>query len=135
MKDKMDTLLTYKIATSSFINALPLTQGIPKKDYKIQYHTPKECFNKLTNDLVHCALIPSLSLTENANLYAFPASCISSFGTIASVLLILHKPLQEIKKIGIDTRSTSAAALLKILCKEVFNISPQFISYNISFSW
>ena len=60
------------------------------------------------------------------NLCILPDISIASYGSVKSIQLFSRVPIQEIRRIALDTSSRTSVALLKILLAEKYGISPAF---------
>ncbi|HEY4580468.1 MAG TPA: MqnA/MqnD/SBP family protein, partial [Candidatus Acidoferrales bacterium] len=49
-------------------------------------------------------------------------------GEVRSILLLAKKPVQLAKRIALDTNSRSSVALVRLLCRGLWNISPEFVA-------
>jgi chorismate dehydratase len=47
---------------------------------------------------------------------------------VRSILLLAKKPVQLAKRIALDTNSRSSVALVRLLCRGLWNISPEFVA-------
>jgi chorismate dehydratase len=76
---------------------------------------------------VDLALLPSIEYPKNSRYRIIDKVAIVSRGPVASVLLIHRNGIEDIKSVALDSNSRTSIALLKILCREIYNISPDFI--------
>ncbi len=120
-----------KLAVTSFLNAKPLIYGIVNGmvdgDYDIVYGSPKECAEMLRKNQVDLALLPSIEYPKNSRYRIVDKVAITSRGPVGSVLLFSKVPVEEITSVALDKTSLTSVALLKILCRELYNISPDFV--------
>ena len=78
--------------------------------------------------LIPVAVIPALK--EH---YIIADFGISTEGEVASVCLFSDVPFNEVEKIYLDYQSRTSVALLKILLKDHWNISPQLLPANAGY--
>lgn len=120
-----------KLGVTHYLNAKPLIYGIEKGlvdgRFEIKYGSPKECARMLRNNEVDLALLPSIEYPKNSRYRIVDKVAVTSRGAVASVLLYSKVPLERIESIALDANSLTSIALLKILCRELYNISPDFI--------
>jgi len=84
--------------------------------------------NQIDVGLVPVAIIPSLKEYHIISDYG-----IGCDGAVASVCLFSDVPLHEIETILLDYQSKTSVALLKILLKKHWNISPQIVAGGHNF--
>lgn len=84
--------------------------------------------NKIDIGLVPVAVIPDLSEHHIISDY-----CIGCDGEVASVCLFSDVPLDKIETIILDYQSRTSVALLKVLLKEHWKISPQLVAATHGF--
>ena len=119
-----------KISAVSYSNTYPFLYGIHKKlnskYYDLSLDVPSECARKLINNEVDLGLIPvaTIPLVENAKIIS--NYCIGADGAVKTVLLMSKIPLEEIKKVYLDTDSRTSAQLLKILAKEYWQYNWEY---------
>ncbi len=100
-------------------------------DLLIDY--PANIARVLLNDEIDVGLVPVAiipSLKEHHIIADYGIGC---DGAVASVCLFSDVPLAEIETILLDYQSKTSVALLKILLKEHWNISPQLVAGTNNF--
>lgn len=124
-------MLNYKISAVSYLNTFPFIYGINnshlKENIKLTLDYPSICADKLINGEVDIALVPIVVLHENPDFNIISDYCISANGSVDTVCLYSDVCLEEIEEIYLDYQSRTSVELLKILCKEYWNITPKFI--------
>jgi chorismate dehydratase len=118
------------ISAVSYLNTFPFVYGINRsgliKDYRLELDVPSRCAEKLKNGLVDVALIPVGALHDLPS-YSFVTDfCIGAVSTVKTVLLLSHKPLNEILEIGLDSDSRTSVQLVKVLARHYWKISPEW---------
>lgn len=103
------------------------TQIILSKDI------PSESARKLLNNEVDIGLIPVAVIPQLKESYIISDYCIGANGAVNSVMLYSEVPLKQIKQIYLDYQSKTSVQLVKILCKEFWNINPLFIAAEKGF--
>ena len=58
------------------------------------------------------------------NIFIFFAAL---FRLLRSILLLAKKPVQLVKRLALDSNSRSSVALVRLLCRGLWNISPEFV--------
>ncbi|MEO6230441.1 MAG: menaquinone biosynthesis protein [Ferruginibacter sp.] len=120
-----------RVGAVSYLNTKPLIygfeQGMLKDEIDLRIDYPSNIGKQLKNDEIDIGLVPVAILPEMANYHIISDYCISCDGPVASVCLFSDVPINEIKTIILDYQSKTSVALLKILIKEYWNISPELI--------
>jgi predicted solute-binding protein len=65
-------------------------------------------------------LIPSIEIARLPGLRVVPDLCVGVDGPSETALLLLERPVEEVKRVAVDRHSRSAPALLQIVLLEVF---------------
>jgi chorismate dehydratase len=127
----------YKISIVSYLNTLPFVYGLKQsgidKYIDVSYDIPAVCADKLLNKQVDIGLVPVATLTKMQSYHLVTDFCIGSNGVVDSVKLFSKVPLTEIKHILLDYQSRTSVALVQLLAKELWKISPTFIAASEGF--
>lgn len=119
-----------RIGAITFLNVKPVFFGIEinngESKVELCYSEPWQVTDSLRQRQVDLGILPSIEYTKLEKLSIVPGLSISSKGKVGSVKLFSRKPLAGIKRIALDSRSRTSVALLKILCKEMYKIEPEF---------
>jgi len=120
-----------KIGAVSYLNAKPLIYTLPRIDTEIQLSIdiPSRLADQLKSEELDVALIPSIEYFRNPGYRIIPDISISSHGEVKSVKLFSRKPIEKIRRVALDTSSRTSKALLKILLKEQYELTPEYIPY------
>lgn len=120
-----------KIVAVSYLNTLPFVYGLKESgmlhDYELSLEVPSLCAKKLFSEEADIALIPVAGLHNRSNYKIVSDYCIGCDGPVKTVLLLSHKPIQEIDEIYLDIDSLTSVNLIKILCREYWKVQPTFI--------
>jgi chorismate dehydratase len=111
---------------------LPLIYGIinnlVKYDFGLSFGKIGENANKLREGEIELGIISSLDYALKKETWQIvPHHCISSTEKIKNVQLFFKKGLKDITKVAVDKNARSESILLKILMREKFLISPEYI--------
>lgn len=126
-----------KVGAVSYLNTKPLIYGFEQGkmnnevDLLIDY--PSNIASLLMNDEIDVGLVPVAVIPQLREHHIISDYCIGCDGEVASVCLFSEVKLHEIETIILDYQSRSSVALLKILLKEHWNISPQLVAGTGSF--
>ncbi|MDB4534492.1 menaquinone biosynthesis protein [Vicingaceae bacterium] len=120
-----------KVSAVSYLNTLPFLYGINNSEIKDQLDLsldiPSDCAKKLLSGDVDLGLVPVAILPQIKEYHIVSDYCIGAVGDVDSVALYSDVPLNRIESIYLDYQSKTSINLVKVLCKEYWNISPEFI--------
>jgi len=115
----------------NFLNAKPLTfaltNGILKHNFELISDTPANLSDMLKEGRLDIAVIPSIEYARIPGLKLIRDFSISSLGTVNTVLLFSKNEIHDIETVAVDNSSRTSIAMLKIILKERFKVSPDFI--------
>lgn len=94
---------------------------------EIIFEYPAKIAAELINDSVDIGLVPVAIIPQLKESHILSDYCIGADGEVASVCLFSDVPLHEIKSVYLDYQSRTSVALLKILLKELYKISPELL--------
>ena len=120
-----------RVGAVSYLNTKPLIFGFEKGmmkdaiDLVIDY--PANIATQLINNEIDIGLIPVAVLPQLKEYHIISDFCIAADGAVASVCLFSDVPLNEIKTILLDYQSRTSVALLKLLLKKYWKISPDLV--------
>lgn len=111
---------------------LPLIYGIihnlVRHDFRVSFGSIIENAIKLREGEIELGIISSLDYALKKETWRIvPNLCISSIQKIKHVQLFFKKGLKDIRKVAVDKNAASEAILLKILMREKFLMSPDYI--------
>ncbi len=117
-----------RVGAVSYLNTKPLIygfgQGLMQTEVDLIIDYPANIAAKLIDDEIDIGLVPVATIPSLKEHYIISDYCIACDGEVASVCLLSDVPLQQIGTILLDYQSRTSAALLKILVKEHWKISP-----------
>ena len=120
-----------RVSVVEFLNTAPLvwgfTEGPLAGKYDLSFTVPSQCAEALRSGEADIAIIPAIEYQRIPNVIALPEISIAAKGEVRSLLVIAKRPIEKAQRIALDTSSRSTAALVKILAKEFWRISPEFI--------
>lgn len=123
-----------KVGIVKYLNTKPLLYGISHSPVMelielIEDH-PANIGAFLKEGHIDIGLVPVAILPRLRNYQIHTDFCIGCNGPVGSVCLFSDVPVQEIQTILLDYQSRTSAALLQILAKEYWKITPQFVNTN-----
>ncbi|MFR9524278.1 MAG: menaquinone biosynthesis protein [Rikenellaceae bacterium] len=122
-----------KIAAVSYLNTIPFIYGIEHEGNfraDLLLLNPAECAQAFAQGqvdiaLVPAAVVPSLPLAEVVSEY-----CIGASGEVRTVVIVSDDPIDQIKRIFVDTHSRTSVQLAGYLAKNYWKISPEWYSLD-----
>jgi chorismate dehydratase len=117
-----------KITAISYLNTIPFIYGIQKSgfidNYKLELEVPSESARKMIAHKADIGLVPVALLKSLKEYKIITDYCIGAVGNVKSVVLLSHKPLQDIKTVFLDYDSLTSVNLVKVLAKNYWKINP-----------
>ncbi len=115
----------------SYLNTKPLIygfeQGMMAGEVELVNDYPSKVAEKLLLDEIDIGLVPVAIIPSLPRHYIISDYCIGCDGPVASVCLFSDVAIEAIETILLDYQSKTSVALLKILLKEYWKISPALI--------
>lgn len=120
-----------KVAAVSFLNTVPFIYGIDNSDntdcIDLVLGNPVQCAELLKKSEVDIALLPIGKLLDFKEINIIQPYCLASSGKVNSVFIFSDSKISNIKKIYLDSQSSTSNQLAKILCKHHWKIKAEFI--------
>lgn len=121
-----------KITAVSYLNTKPLLYGLlnsPLADQvDLSLDIPSECARKLRDGEVDLALSPVAILPELPQWHLVSDFCIGAVGEVKTVNIYSEVPIEEVASIYLDHHSRSSVALARILLRNHWKLSPDFLA-------
>ncbi len=120
-----------KISAVSYLNTKPFLYGIEhhpvKEQIELSLDTPAEVAAKLISKEVQIGLVPVAVLPLIPSYNIIGDYCIGCVGEVYSVCIYSQVPIHEVTHVLLDYQSRTSVELAKILLREFWKVSPQFI--------
>src|SRR5580658_2259749 len=120
-----------RISIVEYLNTAPLvwgfTDGPLAGKYDLSFTLPSLCAEALRAGQADIAIIPAIEYQRILGLVVLPDMAVAARGEVRSILVIARKPIELARTLALDTSSRSSAALVKLLCRNYWGISPEFI--------
>lgn len=114
-----------------YLNTKPLIWGFEngsmKDEIELKLEYPAKIAQDLLNDKIDVGLVPVAVLPFLKEYHIISEYCIGSKDKVASVCLFSEVPIHDIKHVYLDYQSRTSVALLKLLFKKFWKISPQLL--------
>jgi chorismate dehydratase len=117
-----------RISAISFLNTAPLmwdfehpAPGSKLHDqFEITYTVPSQCAAELSAGTADIGIIPSITYATIPGLAILPDVAIAAKNAVRSILLVLNKPIEQVRTVGLDTSSRTSVILTQILFAKHF---------------
>jgi chorismate dehydratase len=90
-------------------------QGEAGRDFDISYTLPSACARSLGEGTADVGIIPAAAYAEIPGLLVLPDVAIASRRAVRSILLVSKVPIEQVRKVALDTSSMTSMALTKVL--------------------
>ncbi len=121
-----------RIGAVNYLNTKPLLygfeQGMMKENTELVLDYPAKVAQLLLDGNIDIGLVPVAILPKLTQYQLVGSHCIACDGEVASVCLFSQVPLQDIDTILLDYQSRTSAALLQVLLREYWNVSPELVN-------
>lgn len=125
-------LATLRVGAVSYANTLPLVAGLDDpalqraEGFSLELKPPRRLAEMLSDGALDVALIPVAEFLRGGY-ELLPINCIACIGPVRSVFLACEKPIGQCKRVLLDGASRSSNALLRVLLKHLWGVSPELI--------
>jgi len=120
-----------RLSAVSYLNTKPFIYGLYRSalsdNIELSLEIPSECARKLAAGEIDLALTPVAIIPSLPQAFIVSDYCIGATGKVKTVCLFSEKPLREIKTIYLDFHSRTSVELIRLLCREYWNIAPEFV--------
>ena len=76
---------------------------------------------------VDVAIIPAVEYQRMTGMVMLPEMAVAAKNEVRSIIVVAKKPIEEVRRLALDTDSRSSVALTRLLCRGLWGISPEFI--------
>jgi len=121
-----------RLGAVSYLNAEPLVfdlEGEP--GMRLERDLPARVARRLHAGEIDLGMVPSITYALG-DYAVVPGVGIASRGPVRSVLLFHARPLEDVRRVALDTSSRTSAALVRILLRERLGRDPQYVSMGPS---
>lgn len=120
-----------RLSAVSYLNTKPFIYGLFRSELadliELSLDIPSVCARKLLDGTVDLALTPVAVIPELPETYLVSDYCIGATGPVRTVCIFSEKPLPEIRQLYLDFHSRTSVALARLLCRDYWQISPEFL--------
>lgn len=88
--------------------------------FEISYTIPSACADALRAGAADIGIIPAITYATIPGLVILPDAVIACKNDVRSILLVSHKPIEQVKTIAADTSSRTSVVLTQVLCEKLW---------------
>lgn len=132
MPPELDQSMPVRLGVVSFVNTLPLIDGLERlADIELRHSVPSLLVDQLLRDEVDIALCSSIDYQRSSvPLVVLPCGLLGCEGATMTVRLYSSIPIERISRVYCDTDSHTSIALMSIVLREQYGISPERVDYD-----
>ena len=120
-----------RISIVEYLNTAPLvwgfTNGPQRGKYELSFTVPSQCAEALRRGDADMAVIPAIEYQRINDVIALPDMAIAAKGAVRSILVVAKRPIEQARRLALDTSSRSSVGLVRLLCRHHWRIEPEFI--------
>jgi len=120
-----------RVGAVSYLNTKPLVygfeQGLMRNAVDIIFDYPSNLSQMLQQKTIDIGLIPVAEIPSIPDAHVITDYGIGASGPVASVCVFSNVPIQNVTEILMDYQSKSSAALLRVLLKKHWKLSPALV--------
>lgn len=122
-----------RVALVSYLNTTPFLYGLRERGllssplFQFEAFYPAACAKALMEGRSDVGLVPAAVLPQLKGFRIVGNTCIGAKDAVRSVLLVSEVPLEHIETIVLDYQSRTSVQLCRLLCADLWKISPQFL--------
>ena len=119
-----------RIAAVSYLNTIPFIYGIEHGSNDLRAELvlspPSGCAAALRNGQADIALLPVAAHAAFPDFEPITSYCIGAHGPVRTVVLASNTPLSALHTIHLDSHSLTSVQLVRLLCAELWHLTPQW---------
>lgn len=122
-----------RIGAVSYLNTKPLVYGLEQllPSAQLIYDLPSRLADDLAAGQLDVALIPTVEVFQDPSYQVVSDACIACRGPVLSVSLLSRCRREEIRSLALDEGSRTSAALVQILLREQYGVTPSLLPLPI----
>ncbi len=115
------------MARFEYLNTKPLVYRFHEfaPQAELLFDLPSRLADRLAAGELDVALIPSIEFFQNPDYTIVSDACIGCRGPVLSVKLFSREPVEQIRTLALDEGSRTSVALVRILLKERYRLTPE----------
>ncbi len=120
----------WRVGCVSFLNARPLIEGLDEREgVEVVYDVPSGLLGDLEKGEVDVALCPVIDFqTSKRELTILPVGGIGCDGATLTVRVYSRVPIEEVRRVYVDTDSHTSINLMRVVLDEVYGVRPEIVN-------
>ncbi len=114
-----------RVGIVDYLNAWPLAWGFLTgafaDPFQAVFLAPADVANALATGRLDVGLVPSIEVQRIEGLAVVPDLCVAATHEVRSVILISERPLEQVRRVALDSNSRTSAALVRILLRDKYD--------------
>lgn len=121
-----------RVVAVSYLNTVPFIYGIRQAASvglraALSLDIPSACAQSLIDKCADVALVPIAEIPAIERARVITNYCISADGAVDTVALLSNTALHQITTVYLDNHSRTSVQLVRVLARELWNISPRWV--------
>src|ERR1700686_1712150 len=108
----VESMRRLRISAISYLNTAPLMWDFENGEaggaFDISYTLPSDCARALADGTGEIGIIPAAAYAEIPGLLVLPNVAIASRRAVRSILLVSKVPIEQVRKVALDTSSMTS---------------------------
>lgn len=121
-----------RVSAVSYTNTKPFIYGLQHSNIlgkiELSLDNPSDCAQKLIGDRADIGLVPVAALPDIPGYEIISDYCIGAVQAVNSVFIFSNVPIEDVATLRLDSQSRTSNNLAKVLLKNYWKFSPQFIT-------
>jgi len=119
-----------RVSAVRYTNSIPFIYGLQnyslEDEMSLSLDTPADCYHNLLSGNADIGLVPVVLKSQIPSLRQVSDFGIGANGNVLSVIMVAQVPIAQVKTIFLDYQSKSSVMLIRLLCRDFWNIAPEF---------
>ena len=117
-----------RLGTVPYLNAKPLTLALEESQAaELIVMPPSQLAGALEANALDGALVSTFAMFQLQGAVYVPGVGITSAGPVESIRLYCRKPVDTLRRVGLDSWSLAAANMTRVLLKRRWGVTPEFV--------
>jgi chorismate dehydratase len=121
----------FRLGAVSYWNAIPLYHTLKNRDdIELIPRLPAQLSAGLDSGEYDAALMPVVDHLRGHGSGILGDGIVGATGKVSSVMLFSKVPIEEVASVALDTSSHSSVALITVILREFYKLTPRFINHG-----
>ena len=105
----------------------PFLTGQLAHPFEVVFDTPARLADRLAEGGLDVAMVPSVEVARHRLWRIVPGVAIASDGAVGTVLIVSERPLKEVRRLALDTKSRTSVVMAEVIFRERFGRCPELV--------